>query len=387
MIIQAKNLLDTRSLYSYLSSNGTASQTTFPIDNINSFSANWAVQFGRTGEEKAEILLLNSSTPSGTAITTTSGARFAHPIDTPVFSIKYDKIIFKHSTTGTSGSATPFTGSTVSITPDSIYTQYDDTTALASYAFKACYYNSVTGDISADSDWLTPAGYSFYSLSELKRRVKNHLFSAGFLKTDESQIIDWINSWQEEMTNAAIKVDQSYSMGTTSISFGTAGYGTVTASDFKQAKKMEISYDSGVSYIQSKEVPINQWGESDIFTAVYPAHSWIGDTVFIIRPARSGGLAKITYYALPTILSNDSDELSLTLRPYTTGCIDYCLMRAYLTDQKADLATPHTNLFMKSKSDFIAEVTPRDQTGPKTIQFDDTLSGRADDFDLEYFTW
>ena len=62
-------------------------------------------------------------------------------------------------------------------------------------------------------------------------------------------------------------------------------------------------------------------------------------------------------------------------------------LEAYGNDQKREYANDHLMVYNGKKQEFINEITPRDQTGPKTIQFDDTLSGRADDFDLEYFSY
>lgn len=382
MLIQARNTLDVRALNSYVSSNIAAGVGTVPVKNINSFAANQAVQLGKTGEELSEIKLISSGAPSGTAIVLTANTTYAHPTDTPVYAIKYDKMIFKRSTSGTAGTATAITSGTVSIAPDSEYTQFDDTSALSTYAYKACYLNSVTGEISSDSDWITPSGLTFYSLSKLRSRVKEALFSAGYIKF-ESSIDDWINEWVEQMTNSAIKVNQGYAMGTTSVAFGTAGLGTITVSDFKQPRKVEITYN-GMLYENSTEIPLNRFSESDSFTSVYPQHSWNGDTTFQVRPQSTGGTARISYYALGQKLINDIDELTLTLRGYTTGCIEYALYRAYDNDEKHDTADRHYGKFVEQKSNFISEITPRDQTGPKIIDMVEELSGRTDD--LEYFS-
>ena len=213
MLVRARNTLDTTALSSNLTNNTAIGASTLPVQNINSFSASWAVQLGRTKEENAEIVVLGTATPSGTALALSGTARYAHNIDTPVYATKFDKIIFKRSTAGTSGTATAMTNGTVTITPDSEYTQFDDTTALSTYAYKAAYYNSVTVEVSSDSDWITPTGFSFYSLAKLRQRSKDAIYNAGYIKSDEV-IDDWINEWQEQMGNSAIKVNESYALGT-----------------------------------------------------------------------------------------------------------------------------------------------------------------------------
>src|SRR3990167_5950771 len=171
MILSVENVLADlpQTLNSYTSSSGTAGATTIPVRNINSFTNQYAIQIGKTGEEQSEITVIN--TPSGTALALNSGTLvYDHPLDTPVFSIHYNKIVFERSTTGTAGTATAL--ATVSITPDSQYTEYDDTTGVSTYAYKTYYYNSLSGDSSSESDWFTPSGPTFYSLGKLRDRGK-----------------------------------------------------------------------------------------------------------------------------------------------------------------------------------------------------------------------
>lgn len=377
MILQVENNLDKQSQYSSLSTNTTAGGTVLPVKNINSFTASWAAQIGKTGEEQSEVLVLGASTPSGTALNTTGTARFNHTIDTPIYSIHYDKIIFKRSTAGTAGTATALTSGTVTITPDSFYTEFNDSSGVSSYAYKTQYYNSVSGDISSESAWFIPGGPTFYSLQKLRKRTKDALFSAGYLK-DDLVIDDWINEWVEDMTNAAIKVNKDYALGTALVAFGTAGYGTITDSDFKQAVKVELSY-SGGGYIPSGVKPLSELADTDIYSSVGPIHYWQGDTIFGVKPTGSSGTARITFGKRNPILSNDTDELPLSLRAYTIGCIEWALWRAYGNDQKQELANTHYSVFKEKKTDFVSEITPRDQSSVQMIGLDDELSGREED--------
>lgn len=372
MLLRVENILDKlpETLYSYSSNSSTAGASSFPVRNINAFTASYAIQLGKTGEEQSEILVINGS-PSGTALSTTGTARFDHNIDTPIFQIHYDKIIFKRSATGTAGSATPI--GTQNITPDSLYTEYNDTSGAATYAYKTQYFNSVSGDLSSESDWFVPGGPTFYSLQKLRQRSKDALFNASYLK-DDSIIDDWINEWLEEMTNAAIKVNQGFAIGTASYSFGTAGYGTITEAGFKLANKIEITKD-GANYYNSTEIPLSNFAESDYFSSIYPRHTWVGDTVFRTLPFGESGTARFSFGKRNTNLVDDIDELPMSLRSYTTGCINYVLYRAYDNDNKTELADKYYNRFMQKKNDFINEMTPRDQTGAKFIDLTEELSG------------
>ncbi len=379
MILSVENNLDKKSLYSFTSTSISSGGTAIPIKNINSFTASHAIQVGKTSEEQTEIVLLGTAAPSGTALALSGTARFDHPIDTPVFDINYNQIVFKRSITGTSGSATAL--ATASITPDAQYTQYNDTSGAATYAYKTCYRNSVTGDETSDSDWFVPGGPTFYSLAKLRQRTKDALFSAGYIKSDDT-IDDWLNECLEDMNNAAIKVNQGYALGTANVSFGTAGLGTVTESDFKQPQKFEVTYD-GVNYVPAGEISINRSSDSDVFSAVYPSYFWSGDTTFRVKPAGSGGTARITYGEIYTKMDSDGDELPQTLRSYTICFIEWALWRAYGNDQKREYANDHFNVYNGKKAEFISEITPRDQSGEKYINLTDTLSGREDDTLIE----
>lgn len=376
MILSVDNNLDRllSTLSSHTAANLSAGGTAIPVKNLNSFTAQYAVQIGKTGEEQSEIQII--TTPSGTILPLNSGTLvYDHPLDTPVFQIHYDKIIFNRSTSGTAGTATAL--ATVSITPDSLYTEYNDASGAATYAYITQYYNSVSGDLSSESDWFTPSGPSFYSLQKLRDRIKGRLPSSEFIRQD-SDIDDWINEWLEELNTAAVKVNKDYLLGTTSIAFGTAGLGTITASDFMYARKVEVTYDGGVSYTNSHNIPVNEYSETDTFSSLDPRHSWQGDTVVRVLPAGDGGTVRITYSKGEAVLVDDTDELPYPMRRYTRSFINYGLYAAKDLDQKAEAEKDYQKA-LKIKSDFINEITPRDQTGPQTINFTETLSGFQED--------
>jgi len=379
MIISCPNNLDSlpTSQFSYLSGNVSAAGTALPIKNISPFTtASFAVQIGKTGESQSEVQLLGTTTPSGTALALAGSLTYDHAIDTPVFHTFYDKIIFKCSTAGTSGTATALTDGTVSITPNSLFTEFNDTSGSSTYAYKTQYYNSVTGGISTESDWQIFGGPTFYSLVKLRQRGKDALYNASYIKSDDI-ITDWISEWGEQMTNAAIKVNKGYSIGTASYAFGTSGYGTITEAGFKVADKIEITTD-GINYIPSTEIPMSQYSESDTFSASYPRHSWEGDARFRVLPFGAIGTARFSFGQINTPLSNDTDELPLSFRSYTTGCVEYLLYRAYDNDNKDAIADKHYARFLASKNDFTNEITPRDQTGEKTINLSEPLTANDD---------
>lgn len=375
----------------YVATAGTAGATSLPVKNVDGLTASWAAQIGQTGEETAEIMLISGS-PSGTVLnfgTSPSHSAgtllFAHAQDTPIYQIHYDQVVFYRSTAGTGG---PFSAlATVSLQPDALYTQYDDLTGASGYAYYGQYYNSVTGDLSGSSSIFVPGGPTYYSLQKLRQRIKDKLYSAGYIR-DDSVITDWINEAYEQMVNGAIKVNQGYMLGTNQYGFGTSGFGTVTDTSFKQPVKVEITYD-GSTYLPSVKINVRDFTEQDYFDVASPRHAWIGENVFEALPHTSPGTARITYALRFSPLVNDSDELTQTLKSYTTAIVEYCLGVAYGLDQKDSQSQQHMQTYMALKNDFFEEITPRDLTGAEIIDIPESISGLSDDVAQEFsdFVW
>lgn len=374
MIIRVKNNLDVQANYSFMSVPKVSGVGTIDVKNINAFSANWAVQIGKTGEERSEIKVISSSPPSGTSLIFTANTTYEHPSDTPVYAIKFDQIVFKRSTSGTAGTATAI--GTQSITPDSLTTEYDDTSGAASYAYRTAFRNSVTGEVSSDSDWLTSSGFSFYSLAKIRERVKGKLFSSGFLKDDE-QVNDWINEWLEEMTNAAVDVDKSYSLGTANIGFGTSGLGTVTATDFKSLKRIWVTYD-GVNRFKATKLDLSEQYPNQVYSQAHPYYVWQGDDVFKVHPSDSAGTAEVVYYKRPSFMSSDTDEIPFSMRSYTKSFVNYALSEAYSNDDKDQKGRDYLARATSDKNLFIREITPRNFTEVQMIQMDYEIYGEDD---------
>ena len=367
MIVQAQNLLNTVSQHTYLTQTEGAGTTTLHVKNVNGFSSQWALQLGKTGEEQTEITVLAAGAPSGTSLTAATATVYEHPSDTPVYAVKYNKIIFKVSTTGTAGTATAITSGTVNITPDSDTTNFDHTTGLSTYAYKTSYYNSVLDSESSNSDWLTPAGYDFYSLAKIRQRTKDKLISAGYLGDDDI-VDDWINEWLETMTNTAIDVNEDYNMGTVDVSFsGTAELGTITSSDFKQLRRVWHTND-GVNWYNATKMNLTGYDPNQTFNSTYPFFYMQGDTVIGRQPHDTGGTLRVSYYKLNTILTNETDTLPVTMKGYTKSFVDYSLAQAYYKDGKTNEGLACENKANAGLERFKKELTPRHKTGTTFIK-------------------
>jgi len=380
MIVRAENNLTQIAPKTYLSNIEAAGTTVLRLRNSAGFGSAWAIQIGETGDETAEVRLL-SGTPSGTVGTVTAVTLFEHPADTPVYGVKWNQVVFERSTTGTSGVATVMTDGTVTITPDSwdpttqkSYTIFDDATGSVSYAYKTYLRNSSIPLTSTESDWITITP-SFYSLSYLRNRVKAKLWNSEFV-TDNT-VDNWINEWKDEMTNALVSVNEDYAMGTVSVAFGTAGLGTVTTGDFKQPRRVEVTYD-GSTYMLSTKQTVASYAPNQVFLSSHPYHNWESDTVFRIKPASSGGTAVIWFYRLGTPMINDTDELPLPMRGYTKSFVDYGLSQALQKDGKAQEANLYMANANSQKNQFVDQVSPRDKTSIDMIDLVESTSGEED---------
>lgn len=369
MILRVQNNLQDLAPFTFLSQGEAVGVGTIHVQNASSFTANYAVQIGRTGEEKTELIKLNSSTPSGTQLVSSGTTIFPHATDTPVYAVKYDQVIWYRSTSGTSGAAVAL--ATTSITPDSEFTYYDDVSGASTYAYKTAYYNSALPGTSSLSDWITSAGYDFYSLAAIRQRVKDKLFSSGYIG-DNSVLNDWINEYLEQMTNAVIDVNQDYALGSTSVAFsGTAELGTITATDFKQIRRLWM-YD-GSNYIPASKMESTTPNNNQTYDATNPFFFMLGDNVISRWPHDAAGTATILYYKLNPVLANDTDTLPVPMRGYSKGFVDYALAMAYYKDGKGDLGQAKEGQAMAAIKQFQKESTPRTKTGPQFIDIIETV--------------
>lgn len=374
MLIKTRNTQQVNVPKTFLTNLEVAGTNVLRWKNPSGFSASWAIQVGDTGEQQSEVVLLGASTPAGTAGTLTANTLYEHPSDTPIYAIKYDQVVFERSTSGTAGTATPI--GTVTYQADQPFTQYDDTTGASTYAYRTRYRNSALGVQTSQSDWITPTGFTFYSLASMRKRIKDKLWNADFIKDDQT-IDNWINEYKDDMSNAVISVNQDYALGTVDVSFGTNGLGTITTTDFTQVRRFETTYDGNSFYLSTK-LRTNVYMPTETFSTMYPRHNWVGDNVFMVHPSDTAGTARLTFYRFGTTLVNDTDELPLPMRSYTKGFVQYGLAQALSKDGKTVESQKATLESMAVKAEFVSNIMPRDQSGPETIQLTDVIS--AEDY-------
>lgn len=369
MIIRASNSLHITAPKTFLSATEAAGTTTLRVRNSAGMSTSWAVQLGEIGQEQTEVVI-GTAPNSGTITCATTS--FEHPADTPVYMIKYNQVVFEKSTSGTSGTASPITNGTIGYQADSNVTIFDDTAGAATHAYRTYLLNSVTAGTTSESDWSVPGGYSFYSLAGVRDRVKEKLWNATFIKEDKT-IDNWINEWKDKMSNAVIKVNENYAMGTTQFAFGTNGLGTITTADFKSIRRLWVTYN-GVGTVASQKSDPNDFYPDQVLSSSYPRHMFHGDSVFEVKPPESGGTAFMEFYRFGTTLVNDTDELPLPMRSYTDSFVDYALSQALFKDGRTQDSQTKLADANTSKNDFVLELSPRDRSGPTVIDIVEAIN-------------
>lgn len=371
MLIKSTNYLDNDASKTQLTNPEVTGTTVIRVQNTLSMSNGWAIQLGRTGEEKAEVVL--GTIVNGTQLNT-GALLHDHPTDTPIYFIKYDQLVFERSTAGTAGTAAPLTNGTLTIQADSPFTQFDDTSGSVSYAYKTFFRSSGLSVNSAESAWITPAGFPFYALGALRQRAKDKLWSDQLASDD--QINSWLNEHLERMNNAAVAVNEDYSLGTMDVAFSsTTGLGTITQANFKTIRRLWTTYN-GVDFFQATKMDIIDYTPNQQFSSTRPMVYMQGDSVFGIQPPDIGGTARIVYYQNSTQLANDDDNLPFPMRGYTQSFVDYALAMAYQKDGKLDEGKNIlTTNVIPAIGAFRQEISPRNKTGNNYMKLTEMVTG------------
>jgi hypothetical protein len=372
MLIQTRNLLPEQAPYTYTTYPEVAGTNVMRWKNADQMQPSWAVQVGATGIPQSEIVVLGTANPSGTAGTLTANTLFEHPSDTPLYGIKYDQIVFEVSTTGTGGVALPITNGTVTIQPNAQYTMFDHTSGTTSYAYKTYFRNSVLGSTTTESDWITPAGFSFYSLAKIRERVRGRLYNSDYLL--DGDIDNFTNEWLQMMHNAQVDVNEDYGLGTTTIAFATnIELGTMTATDFRGGFKRVWLVDASGTYTANK-MDSNSFSPTRIFTTLEPFYYMQGDTVIGRKPSEAAGTFVVEYYKQTPMLVNDTDELPIPMQSFTKSFIDYGNAMSLHKDNKHQEASPYEASAAAQLAMFKTQIAPRNVSSSSMMDIVESAS-------------
>lgn len=376
MLVRIQNILPIDAPKTYFSNSEVAGTNVIRWKNPNAFQPSWAIQLGETQIPQSEVVVLGTASPSGTAGTLTANTLYEHPVDTPIYGIKYNQVVFERSTAGTTGTASPLTGGTVTLQPNSQYTVFDDTTGISTYGYRAYFQNSVTAGTSAESDWLTPQGFSFYSLGKIRQRVKNRFYNSSFIPND-LVIDDWVNEWVTQMNNVMIDVNEDYGLGTVGIGFsGTTELGTITATDFKGGFK-RVWYTDGSGTYQATSMDSASFSPNRAFTNTYPYYYMQGDTVIGRKPNDQSGSFIVEYFKATPLLVEDTDIIPTPMQEHTKSFVDYAHAQGLRRDNKYQEAELMEAKAIQGLGIFRIAITPRNRSNTKYV---DIVEDTGSDF-------
>ena len=125
----------------YLTTASTVGASTLTVQNIEGFYKGEFLVLGKLGEEQTELVRIKSDlTPTGSTITLNAVTLFAHPINTPVTYIPFNRVVL-YSSSSKNGTYTQV-GSSVAIEVDQDFTEINHTTGATTTWYKTRFYNS-----------------------------------------------------------------------------------------------------------------------------------------------------------------------------------------------------------------------------------------------------
>lgn len=93
--------LTTNAQFSYLTANYVSGTSSFVLTSVTRIAPDDYLLFGEFGSEESEILQVSTVTVSSRTVVTTATSKYAHPQDTKVSVLPYNKVRFCRSTTST----------------------------------------------------------------------------------------------------------------------------------------------------------------------------------------------------------------------------------------------------------------------------------------------
>lgn len=159
----------------YLSKVVQAGANALTVKNADRIPQNSIILIGAMGMEQTEVAKVG---PAGTStnLPLQTSLKFAHSADEPVYKLRYDKVIFYRS--NTADGIYELIG-TIDIDVDNrdLKTEYEDTAGTGTSFYKTKFYNSVTSEETAFSDYISAEGYGQQTIGSVieatVRRVKD----------------------------------------------------------------------------------------------------------------------------------------------------------------------------------------------------------------------
>jgi len=133
----------------------------------------------------------------------------------------------------------------------------------------------------------------------------------------------------------------------------------------------------GATWYKAQQKDIDEPFPNETFATNYPFFYFQGDSVLGMLPA-TAGTARITYYKLPTQLSNEDDNLPVPMRAYTSSFVDYALSQCFYLDNKEDKGDRYSNRANTLLGMFRDQIASRHKSGAEGVSIVEELNGEDD---------
>lgn len=227
IVLQSDNrILTANAKYTYLTQNYSSGVSTLNVSNTEPLSVDKFVllgEFGHTNAEIFRIVSLDSTTGDiviGDADGVTSNTIQAHPESTKVTFLPYNKVkFFWTAVTGTISDEDPTfdsdnpLSSWTGLDPSSYYTSYTDSSNLTGFGwFK--YRNSVTTEVSQESNPIPYAGFSLNTVSNVFADFESLLNVRELKLVKLSDKFAWLNEALAILKNKLNLTNVEYTVST-----------------------------------------------------------------------------------------------------------------------------------------------------------------------------
>lgn len=141
----------------YLSKVVQAGANSLNVKNADRIAENSLILIGEMGMEQTEMAQVGAGGTS-TTLPLDANLKFAHSADEPVYKMRYDKVIFYRSDAA-DGVYTLIETVDIDVDNRDQKTEYEDTAGSGTSFYKTKFYNSVTGEETEFSDYISAEGY------------------------------------------------------------------------------------------------------------------------------------------------------------------------------------------------------------------------------------
>lgn len=249
----------------YLSSFSNKNSTSFAVKNNDNFTVGRKILIGNMGSENAEALTISSVNSNKLEIVSTSGSKFDHNSDEPVYELDCDKIRFYRAT---SEGGTYSLQTTVDIDFDNAdnVTVWDDTSALSTYFYKVSFYDSISMEESGLSDPIPATGHTRKTIGSIVDGVVRRVRDVSFSVLSFEEYVDIANEVGDDLSSQS---QRPYGFLRSSVALDTVANQNYIdiggqVSDFMKFDYVEVDRNiTGTphDYKQITPLSIEQWNQ------------------------------------------------------------------------------------------------------------------------------